>query len=813
MRKESYYSHLSAVLEIIAEDKEHPVFRNGCGNKRTLAHPDVPKKVKQFYDQYYAKSKVNFVTLGDSSKLDLDVVAAVIDKAAQKTVMRDRPAGPEDEFRSFGAPKATQDLLIFIDSKYKNFISFLYFLDVEKSQLQSAEFLRFVISTNLEYILLVEKKVATSAEVMLIYEDSFVFLEVKVVPSVSARRSPSELLNTVNEFMQSLHSFNTLEAFTKVTRFSRIAFYLQKKPTDDMDLLGSLNSNFGHYGINQLFIGAGLLLRYREQEVRLLVDQLRTVGKYVLVMGDFDHATGPVSNNFPEFFRTDLTRDNLFGTQIGIGSKIQLEHTIPEIGITYSYYRLSREEFASHLKASLVSPIATDSPSFSKVVDNLFVPSISFLQDMPTFKPSNEFSLVSSRPFVVLVNEKYSFPNVNIIFRVNFAFDSISRDSFIRMAYLEEIIKNRLTSLTIQFEQFRNRVSLDTEVDGLVVTVHLIPESVEPAIVLIVRHLQDSSISRDEHETALDNLRKISDNKGMPFKDARKLFIRSLFPSYPNLLDVKAFIKNNIAWRENNQHIPRIHIDHTHLEYARYRGLNVEHIKSALSVFPSSKVAFASVEPLPFPQGKILLIRGAKSNPSDLNSGYFSTFLLGPSTPHVMANAALVDRLISDQVFEYLRNQKHLGYVTACFPFRVGKNAVFSFVVQGDKPMKEIEEEVENFFQVAEDYLRKLEDSTFQTAVKTLLEMLKIPFQNPEDEASYWFRRIEEGYSLRYIEEMKDTYATSTKKEILDFYLEHFKNNPRRIIAEAVNEDRLHEPSALLAKRYTPSVPVQTEID
>ena len=136
MRKESYYTHLSAVLEVISEDKGHPVFRNGCGNNRTLAHPDIPKKVKQFYDQYYSKSKLNFVTLGDSSKFDLNAVNQIISKAAQKTIMKDRPSGPESDFLSFGAPKATQDLLIFIDSKYKNFISFILFLDVQKNQLQ-----------------------------------------------------------------------------------------------------------------------------------------------------------------------------------------------------------------------------------------------------------------------------------------------------------------------------------------------------------------------------------------------------------------------------------------------------------------------------------------------------------------------------------------------------------------------------------------------------------------------------------------------------------------------------------------------------
>ena len=812
MRKESYYTHLAAVLEVVAEDKGHPIFRNGCGNTRTLAHPDVPQKVKQFYDQYYAKSKVSFITLGDSSKLDLDAVGQVIGKAAQKTVMKDRPSSPDGEFQSVRAPKATQDLLIFIDSKYKNFISFLYFIDVEKSQMQSLEFLRHVISTNLAYILLDELKEAVSADVVLSFEDSFAFLEVKVVPTISARKSPSQLLNTISDFLNNLHVFNSLDSFTKVTRYSRLAFYLQKKVTDDMGLLGSLNSNFGLFGLKQLFIGSGLLTRYKEKEVKLLADRIRISNKYVLVMGDFDHATAPVVNNYLDFFHTDLTRDNNFGTETNVASKIQLEHSIPEVGIFYSFFRLHREDFSKHLKAALASPAASDTPSFSKVVDNLFVPTISFLQDLSTFKQSDEFSIQSARPFVVVVNEKYAFPNVNILFRLNFAFSSPSRESFIQMEYFRAILVARMSSLSIQFEQFRNKVSINLEEDGLVVSAHLIPDSVQPALTLIMRHLQDAAITKPEHETALDHLRKASDKKEKPFTDARKIFSRSLFPNQANHQDFKAFIKQNLQWHQG-QAMPQIHIDHTHLEYARYHDFDVENVKSALAAFPNSKAGFASVESLPFPQGKILLYRGEKSNPSDKNSGYFSAFLLGPGTPQVMAKAGLLDRLINDQVFEYLRNQKHLGYVTTCFPFRVGKLGVFAFVVQGDKPIQEIEQEVENFFLVAENYLRTLEPATFQTAVKTLLEMLKIPFQNPEDEAKYWFRRVEEGYSLHYIEEMKAALATSTQQEMLDFYLEHFKNSPRRIITQAVNQDQQQEQTSLVDKRYTQAVPLVSVLD
>ena len=809
MRKENYYTHMAAVLHETAEDKDHPAFKYGCGNKRTLDKPDSPRKVKEFYDQYYFKSKVNLLTLGDSSKLNMGKIGDIIKKSSENSIMKTKPQTKSEEFRSLKKPLGKEDLFALIDSKYQNYITFIYFIDLEKHQLQALEFLRYVISRNLRDILMKESNIALSMHVDIQYEESFACLQIRIEPTIASRKNPNDLFYLVNKFISGLENFNTFEDFSLAAKQTRTAFYIKKKVSEDMELVGDLNSNYGTFGIKQLFIGNNLLSEYNKKDISFISGQLASSNKYVVMFGDFDKSDHEVSNNITDFFKTQIDRNSISTITSSTPTRFKVDRTIPEYQVSYTFFRLPPGKDSSFLSPVQHSPLLLPSNLFKKLHPNPFSPSLAFLTSLDGYEPQKTFELLSKAPFVQVLNEKYSFPTVNIILRVNIDTGSVSRENHVRLQYFECVLWRRLIATKFDLEEFRSEVKTDVQVKGLIITLNMLPETAHQSLLVLQRALQTNLVTQEEHEYAIDTLRKTSDYKQKPYKDAKDMIERFLFPAVANKDDLRQFVKKNIAWGEYKDHMPAPSIDHVHLEYAKYPRFDPSDARNILSGFSNKKLGFALSTARQFPEKKVLLIRELKSNPSDTNSGYLSSFLMGKNTPQIMGRVALLDRLLNDLAFDYLRNQKALGYVAGCSPSRMDGYAIFGIIVQGDKPISVIENEVENFLQVAENHLKNMTDETYRSAVTTVLEMLKIPFQSPEQEAVYWYKRIEEGFDLNYLQEMKAAQATTTKQEMIDFFLHNFKEDPKRVITESLAQADLNTSTELTQKRYSSQYPLE----
>lgn len=138
-----------------------------------------------------------------------------------------------------------------------------------------------------------------------------------------------------------------------------------------------------------------------------------------------------------------------------------------------------------------------------------------------------------------------------------------------------------------------------------------------------------------------------------------------------------------------------------------------EFVQKTLNVrqIPETNLSRNSVANL---RGKAYVYRVASPFKDSEDSCIFNFYQDTSPNRQSRAKAIILDGIIQNQAFSYLRTERQLGYIVQTTPAITGNALGISILVQGaNKTANEMDQEIENFLRVFSSYLNKLSEKEF----------------------------------------------------------------------------------------------------
>jgi len=793
------YFKRSAVLAAIAENRDHPIFHLGYGNTKSLQLPNIPQQVKSFYDNLYAKSKVNILTLGTDTDLDPSNIRLLIEGINKRTgnnMVVESESGFGESVVS--GPRIEGDTLILINHEESTQLSYHYYISLPPSNLPYLYYLVYLLEKDLSSVLIELKTLARGVRVSIDYTRDVAEVRIRIEPSRSSIERPFEMIKEIEVVLGGMERYVDERVWNEVLVASRTELYLVEKG-DGIDRVGEWLYNFALSGRNKIFAGYKILETYRPAIISEIQSQFAKKGRYMFFLSHFDTTRTKQTVDLTTFVTTQTDKKVDYSKAHPLNSTILLDQSLPEYSIHFTAKTFNRGTLLDLLFP--LSPKPSNDSNSSKLLytypNNPYQPSLAFLKSMKVKqdKKSSPKFLVTSFPgyFTAIYNTKYDVEMAALKFRLN-AVGGQSKEEYLKLLVAESIARTRLRGTASLVSSYRGLVEVSSDGNkGIIFTLSSIAENLKSVIITTIRKLKNIDVSLEEHLEAIDYLYRLGTAKSDPFEDARNALERHLFPHLPKKDDYKDFVKRHYQWAHGKFDMPAFAVDIAHMETACDKSIKTSDVSSLLGTFEQKREGFSQVEPVEIKTNRAVLIRTVKSNPQSPNNAYYSCNELGRNSPRIASMAFILDRLLGDLAFDYLRNQKNLGYVAFVNPERWGKQMYFCIGVEGDKPITVIENEVENFLLIAYRYLHTLSEDEVKKAGQTLVSINRNPFTTLLQETNYHFHREAEGNSLDFLDQMKKHWNEVTKQQVVTLYEFSFNKDSKRVIAEAVKEEDLRK--------------------
>lgn len=175
----------------------------------------------------------------------------------------------------------------------------------------------------------------------------------------------------------------------------------------------------------------------------------------------------------------------------------------------------------------------------------------------------------------------------------------------------------------------------------------------------------------------------------------------------------------------------------------------------------------------------------------------------GPGTMKERMRLSMVESLLKEKFFDSLRTTQGLGYIVQCFLREQRKIPMLLFLVQSNtKSCEFIWQKISEFINEKADFIRTLDDETFNSHIKSLISEKKKKDTSLEEETMRNFNEIKKRdytfdikeLAIKELEEMK-------KSEVIETMEKLFFNEKRRLDSMVLSSKHKEE-HELLVKEY-----------
>ena len=779
---------LKAILSAEAYDKQSPVYHMGVGNRASLDKTDIPKKVKDFYDAYYEKSKVSMITIGNKYTFDIKTLKAELENSLASSSMKSKPAKDEHLLKQ-RAPEAPKDTYIMIDHKSSNLIQYMYAINLDPDELTHLTFVKIVLKRVLDDVLIEKNKLALGVSISTDFNENFVWLAIEVTTTISGRKNPSQIHGAITDLVQNLYKY--LNSYDKMAIFIWKEYMLSSKASDPMKRLSPILSNLKLFGVGRLFAGSILLDTYSEPIMARILTQLREKGRFVTVVGNFD-TDKEFKNDYNMIFKDEIVKNDNFGADVNVKSKLRLNKRVDLYEVNYASTTLSRSESDAAIRDALKNK-RLELPK--EIIEKKFIPTVQQINDLKNFSPSKKYEKLETgiQNYTDILNDGYNIPMASFYMLMNFDL-TVDKKAYLDVSYWISIIKYRLLPIVIESTSFRNSISVEHDTSGMTVSIDSLPNASIGLLKDLVAALKKKEVTQDEHEYAVDVIYRAGLSRKQPTFDASSAISRYVFEGSPNGADKIKYAKDNALFVKDKTNLKDIKIGLIHYEHAG-PSMSFKDAQTELSDFKYGVAGFAHVK-LKLPEkDKTVLIRVEKSNPEDKSIGFTACNFVGDNTPKNIALSFTLSKLLFTLAFDYLRTQKKLGYTAYTSPLSIHSHIAFCLIIQGDKSLSLTQTEAEKFWDVADKYLIASSEKQVEQIVNILHQLNKVPFHSLKEESKFIFERLKDGNSLDYKIQILEELLKVKKADLVAFFDASFKKETRRIIAESLTKEQLVQPS------------------
>ena len=182
-----------------------------------------------------------------------------------------------------------------------------------------------------------------------------------------------------------------------------------------------------------------------------------------------------------------------------------------------------------------------------------------------------------------------------------------------------------------------------------------------------------------------------------------------------------------------------------------------------------------------FGQKKVNVLAFKNPDQDNLNRIVSHIFLVGDITDDLKsANIEILAQIMNDQIFDYIRTEKKLGYVSMVQSTNINKKTVLIVFVQTTEP-KRARRELENYYRVVKKNIEKMDPGVF-AELKTRFTAEEVQkFRHLSEEAVKDWARLEGEVGLDYHQRMNRIYAEKvTKESVLALFEELMADSKNR---------------------------------
>ena len=785
---------LDAIRSAIYRDQKKStpaVFLDACGSLSELGKSNIPRKTKEFYDTFYAKSKVVVVVKGKKDALAKDEVMRVLQSFEEKSEMKVKVFVPPVS-RGWNIPELKKNYFVFTQSDLRPRLKYYVWFVATSAHQDTLTFISQVLEDLLLEILIKKKRLAEMVEVDCSFLTDIVQLSIVVDLTRKGRSNPSLVILSLKEIISGLEEYNTESDFENWSKSLRIEYLLSPLGDDWIDLITGIANNYARLGITRILGGTSFPRKYDKKDTALYIETIEH-SSFVVVYNNQFEVEECGDNNLLAFFKSDVSFDDKYGTQkesSKIAYCLDKEAKLPGNSFaSFSIGAIATLKLLNHF----------NNPDLD-LEDIYFNPrnyeaSETFVESLRQHEPSQKLELVkpdqfAPKYFSYMVSDRFKI-KMSVVFAV-FNLDlEATKETANWMKYYSTILNRRAKMYTLQLEKYRHEISFETNSLGMILKVAFLSDNAEYLLEVGLREIFLEEIHEDEHLFALDSLYEVRlDKETDLYEKANHLAIKSFYPYIAGPDDQIDFVKTLYLSKKWPKKLPEFFIGWTHVHQAEV-GFNQSRLLDTLSSHPEGLKGIGNATVVKMQPKVFLFVKeGFQTGEPENVLAYTSCHLLGIGSPENSVMADLLSEILSNLAYDELRTKENIGYIVLFDKLEARKELYTCLTIQSEKDEDFVQKKAEEFYKKAETYLHTLDEAVLHSILTDQITKSSHKQEDMEEEAEFWFYTFYAGLDESFMEKKKRILSVTTTSTLYSYYIEKYKVNPIRIIAEAVHPSK-----------------------
>ena len=795
---------MSAAVYRGAYETASPMLIDPTGNNRTLDHEGIHREVKKFYDMYYDKSCIVLVSYGNSTDADINKVEKMLENFDEDSEMGSFQELPEVK-HYWILPELNADYYIFMNSTESPKLTHYVYVKLGITQSQEFKFVSRILNDTLYRELVVRNQYAEDVDVSYEAFEEGSYLEISAdLNEVGKSRLP-EVFKSLHQAIIMMYKYNNQADYSSWSDAIKAEIFMKKLEGDELDIIGILTENFAKYGKKDSFVGGEVQTEYRPKIINSLIDMMVESSRISVYNGPLPDQRFSNEEEVASFyFGSTKVEPKVFPEFIRNKMSFNFTGKGRQYNFPFFSFSLSRE---MNLRLLILgSPQVT---RLEKVNPAPLVPSPSFLNSLLRYEPSRELynrdisDVCASCSYVCNGNHMEKMLNVFVNIHPNM---KPTKEAFMWMKYYTEILNRRVSLVSRDVQLYGSK--FEFFIDEFGINLHMGIVSEDP-LGLVGRALKaainQDVVGIDEHWYAVERIDFIDeDDKDLYWRN-EVMMNTTLYDYMPSDADLSEF-KSKLIHQEIDRpaEVPELFRSWVHVEEA-VPETDLKGLMKELSVLKEAENPLNSVESVELKENEVLLVREdlEKEEESD-SKAYLSCHLLGKVSARLLAYKTLLDQFAYNWAYQYLREEKRIGYVVGAKTSLSKRDMYFCLYSQSDKEVSYVEETMESFYPQLERMIGDLGEEELEREKKNQEANVADQYLDSESEAKHWYTMAMRGLGADLTEEVVDEIRKVTKESFMEVYRDAIKEGSKRLIRESLPKDKLNEPHIDAAKLYNP---------
>lgn len=787
--------------------RKHPESHFTVGNTETLTKPDIVGRIDSFYRNNYSLDGMKIVTICNSKKNGMKKkdIQKIIEQSTSGGIM---PVKRQIERISPEFPTITNEYIAMFQGKNKLSLTIITFVPFSlKLHKDSLEFVTYVLNRmfiqNLNDLNLAKlQNFGTDYGFSSQYTKYFNTLDL----FYDGKKNIKLILQIYFTVLRELEENCTEDNFNSVKKEKNNAFRMQGKENQSFKLNEYILEGFQKFGFLNMISHDNLINNFNAKQIKMIIHYFQQKAKFLYILGgkftsvenselklqtNIDDTIANEINEIEGISFSDLINgiiiDDKYLGQIRSKSQVKLNNMIKRYKLKFGFKKFDRNEL-------LTNQIIINKYRSSQYI--LPEKLLGLMNKSNIDKKIEDFQKVKNI-FYQRLNTNYGVPSVSI--KVALIPKKLGKHNNFLLKILTELWNFRVSLFNddiivckakILIEYISNRVIIS--IDSPVIFIKNILSQFEKLV------LKNTMITNNEEKVIYDRIYSNLTSTEKLFQQTFEITTEFLNHHY---IPQNSFIKKlrrlkRFDYKEINLGVGLVYIE-GNLNDKEFKRMDTQSklenlLQNYFIILQDQKYhkQLKLLKHISFKKLKNRYLKIKRNGIMDDNRGYTITTYVGSSKENKKGFALnlILASILDRELFEYIRTKLNLGYVAAARCKKVDNEMYIIFLFQTNN-LKRLEEEVIKFLTIFETKLINLKEETLKNEIRTQISIYSDNFKSLSVEADLRFKILQKSMKVNYIEQMRDTFETVTRIELIESFRSNFlksriKKNQRRIIVE-----------------------------